>query len=249
MRTRDEIGRVAVVTGGANGIGLAIARAFLAHGDAVVVADLDEAGLRRLAGASASDAVRTVAADVGTPDGAERTIAAAVEAFGRVDVLCNNAGVRPVIPFLELEPEEFAEAFRVNVGGIFLCSRAAIPHMLRQGGGSIVNIGSISGVHGYAGGSAYAASKAAAIQLSRVMALELAPRGIRVNCICPGSIETQDPPGAASAGASAIPVGRAGRPAEVADLVLFLASDAAAFMAGSVVTLDGGITAGRVRRG
>jgi NAD(P)-dependent dehydrogenase (short-subunit alcohol dehydrogenase family) len=234
MRTREQFGRVAVVTGGANGIGLAIARAFLAHGDAVVAADLDEAGLGRLAaGAEAQD----------------RTIAAAVEAFGRVDVLCNNAGVRPVVPFLELEPAEFADAFRVNVGGIFLCSRAALPHMLRQGGGIIVNIGSISGVHGYAGGSAYAASKAAAIQLSRVMALELAPRGIRVNCICPGSIETQDPPGAASAGASAIPVGRAGRPEEVADLVLYLASDAAAFMAGSVVTLDGGITAGRARPG
>jgi NAD(P)-dependent dehydrogenase (short-subunit alcohol dehydrogenase family) len=239
-----------VVTGGAKGIGWAIARALLANGDRVVVADRDPTAVARLGADPAVSAGRlsAVVADVGSAEGAALAVQTALGAFECLDILCNNAGVRPVAPLLELEPARFDEALRVNVGGIYHCSRAAVPH-LQARGGAIVNIASISGLVGYAGGAAYAASKAAAVMLSRVMALELGPLGIRVNCICPGSIQAREAPDGSVEAAPDIPVGRRGRAAEVAQLVLFLVSDAAAFMNGAVLTLDGGITAGRPRRG
>ena len=237
--------QVAVVTGGAGNIGLAIATVLLEHGHSVVIADRDEQAVARLSAQPPGDPsrLRCVTADIGTEDGAQRAVQSAVEGFGRIDLLCNNAGIRHLAPFLELEPEKLEESFRVNVWGIYYCSRAALPHMLQQGRGSVVNIASISGLAGYVRGSAYAASKAAAVMLTRVMALEFAPRGVRVNCICPGNIAREEPPPPADT--RAIPVGRAGRGREVGELVVYLMSDAAAFMTGSVLTLDGGITAGR----
>jgi NAD(P)-dependent dehydrogenase (short-subunit alcohol dehydrogenase family) len=241
--------RSVIVTGGARGIGRSIAEAFSHLGDQVVVVDRDEAALAVLRAEAGRfpGPVALVAGDVGTTDGAQRAAGAALERSGRIDVLCNNAGVRPVGPFLDLEPERFEEALRVNVGGIYQCCRAVLPHMLEQRQGVVVNIASISGLLGYAGGSAYATSKAAAVMLTRILALEFGGAGIRVNCICPGSIDAQGTPGAPPPAAPSVPVGRKGRVDEVASMVLYLASDAAAFVNGAVLTLDGGITAGRPR--
>lgn len=239
--------RVAIVTGGAAGIGLEIVRHLLDRGMAVVAVDRDEAACARARSGVRADAgdLQILIGDIGTPEGARRAAQTAVEAFGRIDLLCNNAAAHPLETVEQHALETWRETFRVNVDGTMLCSQAVIPQMRRQGGGSIVNIGSISGVLSYAGGAAYAASKAAVAMLTKTLALEVGPDGIRVNCICPGSIrgadrKTDEPP-------SHIPVGRYGTPADVAHLVAFLASDEAGYMTGAVIALDGGATAGRPR--
>ncbi|MGE0651275.1 MAG: SDR family NAD(P)-dependent oxidoreductase [Alphaproteobacteria bacterium] len=236
---------MAVVTGGASGIGLAIARHLAGEGWAVVVADRNDAAC-----AKASEVLdgKIVVADVGTPEGAKATIEAAIEAFGRIDLLCNNAAVHPLETIEDHALESWRNTFRVNVDGTMLCSQAAIPHMKRVGGGAIVNIGSISGVAPYAGGGAYAASKAAVAMLTRVLALEAGPFGITTNCIAPGAIRHGERPDG-EAPPTNIPVGRAGTTDDVAHLVSFLASGKAGYVNGSVIVLDGGATGGRVRVG
>lgn len=213
---------------------------------AVVVVDRNESACAeaRKALSAFGDRVRIATADIGTPAGAQLAIATAIEAFGRVDVLCNNAAVHPMEEIADHALETWRETFRVNVDGAMLCSQKALPHMKRQGGGAIVNIGSISGHSPYARGGAYAASKAAVAMLTRVLALEAGPHGIRVNCIAPGSIRHQGGDGEVP---PSIPVGRHGRIDDVARLVSYLASDAAGYMNGAVITLDGGATAGRMR--
>lgn len=190
------------------------------------------------------DRVRVATADIGTSAGAQLAIDTAIESFGRIDLLCNNAAVHPMEEIADHALETWRETFRVNVDGTMLCCQKALPHMKSQGSGAIVNIGSVSGHSPYAGGGAYATSKAAIAMLTRVLALEAGPHGIRVNCIAPGSIQHQDdgrdvPP--------TIPIGRNGRLDDVAQLVSYLASDAAGYMNGAIITLDGGATAGRVR--
>jgi NAD(P)-dependent dehydrogenase (short-subunit alcohol dehydrogenase family) len=240
-----ETRRVAVVTGGASGIGLAIARHLAGEGWAVVAVDRDEAACAK---ARETFDGKFVVADIGTPAGANAAVDAAVEAFGRIDLLCNNAAVHPLETIEDHDWESWCETFRVNVDGTMLCSQAAIPHMKRAGGGAIVNIGSISGVAPYAGGGAYAASKAAVAMLTRVLALETGPFGITVNCIAPGAIRHGERP-VGEAPPANIPVGRAGTTDDVAHMVSFLASGKAGYLNGSVIVLDGGATAGRVRVG
>lgn len=241
--------RVAVVTGGASGIGFAIAKRFRDDGWAVVAVDRDVSACSVAHAALGENGkAHVVAADIGRPEGAEAAIQAAIETFGRIDCLCNNAAVHPIETIEDHRIETWREAFRVNVEGTMLCARAAIPHMKVEGGGTIVNIGSISGVMPYAGGGAYAASKAAIAMLTRVLALELGPFGITVNCVAPGAIRHGERP-AGEAPPTNIPVGRAGNTDDVADLVAFLASGKAGYMNGSVIVLDGGATAGRVRVG
>lgn len=240
-----ETRRVAVVTGGASGIGLAVARHLAGEGWAVVAVDRDEAAC-----ANARELLdgKVVVADIGTPAGAKAAVGAAVETFGRIDLLCNNAAVHPLETIEDHALESWRETFRVNVDGTMLCSQAAIPHMKRAGGGAIVNIGSISGVAPYARGGAYAASKAAVAMLTRVLALEAGPFGITVNCIAPGAIRHGERPEGEAPPAN-IPVGRAGTTDDVAHLVAFLASGKAGYVNGSVIVLDGGASAGRVRVG
>jgi meso-butanediol dehydrogenase/(S,S)-butanediol dehydrogenase/diacetyl reductase len=247
-----DVVRGAVVTGGASGIGLEIARHLAEDGMGVVVIDRDGGACARAAEAlaAAADRVRVVTGDIGTPEGAELGVAAAIDAFERIDLLCNNAAVHPLELVEEHSLESWRETFRVNVDGTMLCCRAALPHMRRQGGGAIVNIGSISGVMPYARGAAYAASKAAVAMLTRALALEAGPYGVTVNCICPGSIRhgaraKADP----EAVPDGIPVGRRGTPEDVAHLVAYLASEGASYMTGAVIVLDGGATAGRIRSG
>ncbi|HEV8021862.1 MAG TPA: SDR family oxidoreductase [Candidatus Lustribacter sp.] len=236
--------RVAVVTGGANNIGLAIARRLAAEGMAVIAVDWDEpAILRANAATEPGSTIRFLAGDVGTPAGARAGIDAAIETYGRLDLLCNNAAVQPLEGIEEHALESWREAFRVNVEGTMLCTQLALPHMRRQGSGTIVNMGSISGQVPYARGGAYAASKAAIEALTKVTALEAGPFGVRVNCICAGAILPADRTGDAQ-----LPIGRFGRPDDVAQLVTYLASDAASYMTGSIIVLDGGATAGRERK-
>lgn len=241
--------RVAVVTGGASGIGLEIVRRLASEGMAVVALDWDEAACRaaRQNLAEFKDRVRIVNGDVGTLEGAKSGIETAVETFGRLDVLCNNAALHPRESIEDHGIETWRETFRVNVDGTMLCSKFALAHMKAQGSGAIVNMGSISGVLPYATGGAYAASKAAIAMLTRVLALEAGPYGITVNCIAPGSIRHRERSGDDDSPPAHIPIGRYGRPDDVAGLVSYLASDAASYLTGSEIVLDGGATAGRKR--
>lgn len=245
--TVTDIRHVAVVTGGASGIGLGIVRHLIEEGWAVIAVDRSESACLevRKTLASAADRTRIVVGDVSTPAGAHLGVNMAVDAFGRIDLLCNNAAVHPLETIDEHSLDSWRETFQVNVDGTMLCSQAALRHMKRQKKGVIVNMGSISGSMPYAGGGAYAASKAAIAQLTKVLALEAGPFGINVNCIEPGTIRHR--PGSAGESAAHIPIGRAGTVSDVANLVSYLASDAAGYMTGSVITLDGGATAGRVR--
>lgn len=244
-----ETRRVAVVTGGANGIGLGIVRHLAETGMAVVAIDRDESACAnaRQALSSFGDGVRVVAGDIGSPEGAQLAIDTAVATFGRLDLLCNNAAVHPMEEIADHRLETWRETMRVNIDGTMLCSQKAMPHMERQGGGAIVNIGSVSGHAPYVGGGAYAVSKAAIAMLTRVLALEAGPLGITVNCIAPGSIQHRPDQLANPTPPSNIPVGRHGNLDDVAQLVSYLASDAAGYMNGAMITLDGGATAGRVR--
>jgi NAD(P)-dependent dehydrogenase (short-subunit alcohol dehydrogenase family) len=242
--------RVAVVTGGASGIGLGVAKHLAEEGMSVVASDWDEqacAAARESLGAF-GDRVRVVVADIGTPEGAEKTIDAAIDSFGRLDTLVNNAAVHPFVTLEEMDISAWREVFRVNVEGTLLCSKAALPHMKRQGSGSIIIMGSVSGVLPYIGGGAYATTKAALAMLTRVLALEAGPSGVRVNCIAPGAIRHRVAPGESQAAPANIPIGRAGTIDDVAHMVSYLASDQATYLTGSIIVLDGGATAGRVRQ-
>ncbi|HTI85943.1 MAG TPA: SDR family oxidoreductase [Alphaproteobacteria bacterium] len=240
--------RAAVVTGGASGIGLAIVRHLAGEGMSVVAADRDEAACAeaRKALVQFGDRVRVVVADIGTPEGANAAVQTAVKEFGRIDLLVNNAAVHPIETIEEHSFETWRETFRVNVDGAMLCSRAALPHMKRQGRGVIVNMGSVSGEVPYATGGAYGASKAAIALMTKVLAVEAGPYGVRVNCISAGTIRHRaETYGTADQKPAHIPIGRAGSTGDVAQLVSYLASDAASYLTGAVITLDGGATAGR----
>ena len=238
--------RAAIVTGGAAGIGLGVVRRLLDDGMNVLAADRNseacDAARRLLVGRPA----HFMEADVAVEEQANGVVEEALRRFGGVRLLCNNAGVRRIAPLADISLADWRESFRVNVDAPLLTARAVLPAMREEGNGVIVNIGSISGAAPYAGGGAYASSKAALAMLTKTLAMEFGPLGIRVNCIAPGSIH-RDGGGALSS--SHIPVGRAGTPHDVASLVSYLASDEAAYLNGAVIVLDGGATAGRTRPG
>lgn len=240
MRLKDQ---VAIVTGTGRGIGCVIARRLAEEGARVLVADIDSESAARAAAELPGAA--PVAVDVTDPASVARMIQAALDAFGRLDVLVNNAGVGLNRPFLETTPEEWERTIRVNLTGTFYCSQAAARAMAERGGGRIVNIASISGERGAQNRSAYGASKAGVIQLTKVMALELAGKGIRVNAVAPGPVVTDMTNVTHTAEIRAtynarIPMKRYAQPEEVAAAVVFLASGEASFITGETLNVDGG---------
>jgi NAD(P)-dependent dehydrogenase (short-subunit alcohol dehydrogenase family) len=245
MRFVDQ---VVIVTGGAQGIGRACVDAFAAEGAAVVVADVDAAG-----GAKAADEIaarggraRFVETDVGDAAQARRLVDRTLEAFGRLDVLINNAGIIRTADFLEISEADFDAVLRVNLKGVFLVGQAAARAMVAQGKGAIVNMSSANAVVAIPNQVPYVTSKGAVNQLTKVMALALADKGVRVNAIGPGSILTDllkvvmNDEAARRRILSRTPMGRCGEPAEVAKVALFLASDDASYLTGQCIYPDGG---------
>ncbi len=238
--------KVAVVTGAAGGIGRAVAERFAAEGAKVVICDVNDAGGQATATAIGKGTLY-VHADIGSKKDADALIDAAVAAHGRIDVLVNNAGIVHAAEFLDLKEEDFDRVLRVNLKGYFLCGQAAARQMVKQGGGgAIVNMSSVNAVLAIPSIAPYVVSKGGVNQLTNVMALALAPHNIRVNGIGPGSIATDMlkkvmvDDAARRSIMSRTPMGRAGDPAEVASVALFLASDDASYITGQTVYPDGG---------
>lgn len=237
-----------LVTGGANGIGRGIVEAFLKQGARVAALDVQPT----------SDDLRgenllTLQADVSQPEAAQAAVDRCYAAWGRLDVLVNNAGVYPNRPVVEMEVEEWRRVYAVNVDGPFLMSRAFARRAIDAGApGCIINISSGAARSGRIGAAHYCSSKAAVEMFTRVLAMELAPHNIRVNCVAPGLIRARPTPPASPVTQEyvnvllkTIPMGRQGTPAEIADVVVFLASEGARYMTGSIVNVDGGALAGR----
>jgi NAD(P)-dependent dehydrogenase (short-subunit alcohol dehydrogenase family) len=246
-------GKAAIVTGAASGIGLATVRKFLESEIAGVVAvDLSEPSAEILGSADAAR-LRYVRGDVGLEQTAIDFTRAALDAFGRIDVLVNNAGVSVVKPLHEHTPEEWDRVMDTNVKAVYWAARHVVPVMMRQRSGVILNTGSISGVVGIPTQGAYGPSKGAVHQMTRQMAIEYAPHGIRVNAICCGTIDTAIVHASAAASGDAEgywrmlrenhPIGRIATADEVASFMTYMASDLASFFTGATLMMDGGYTA------
>lgn len=240
--------RSALITGAGAGLGRAIALTFAAEGATVTVADLDRSAARCVADEIAAGGGRAIALalDVGRPESVAAAVSETVAAWGRLEILVNNAGICPLTPLADIALDEWNRVLAVNLTGVFLCSRAAFPHLMACGHGRIINIASLAGrTGGVAVGLHYVASKGGVISLTKALAKLLAPSGGTANCIAPGPLET--PLTAAWPAATRellrrqIPLGRLGQPAEVAAAALYLASDAAAFVTGATLDINGGI--------
>lgn len=244
----DLTGRVAVVTGAARGIGQASAALLRARGAQLVVTDRLDA-VEQLAQRD-PEHVAALVGDVSDAELARATMRLAVERFGRLDILVNNAGRTLNKPITETSVEEFDAILRVNARGNFVQAREAFRVMEQGSGGAIVSIASVSSVVAFATQTAYAASKGALAQITRVLAIEGGPKGIRSNAVLPGVIDTDIMEGVVDNGremlasfGSAHPIGRIGKPEEIAETVAFLCSDAASFITGALLAVDGGWTA------
>jgi NAD(P)-dependent dehydrogenase (short-subunit alcohol dehydrogenase family) len=242
----DELsGKVAVVTGGAGGIGRATVERFVAEGARVVIADVDEGRGEELA-SELGDAAAFQRVDVSHADDVQAAVDLAVEQFGGLDIMFNNAGIGSKFDrIIENDLDDFDTVIGINLKGVMLGTQRAARHMAEQGGGAIVNTASIAAITGGAGPIVYRASKAAVVQFSKSAAIDLAPHGIRVNCIAPGHIPT----GITNYDLGSVirtmqPLQRHGQPDDVAEAVLFLVSDRSAQITGMVMPIDGGTSAG-----
>ena len=247
----DLTGKVALITGAASGMGAATAREFAAAGGHVVIVDLN-AGLARNVAAEIG-VQEPIIGDVSDSAFCRRAVEMTLKRHGRLDILVNCAGIIFRADAQGTSDENWRRVMAVNVDGVFFMSRAAIGQMKKQGSGVIINFGSIWGGVGAAGVAAYCASKGAVHNLTRAMALEHARDGIRINAVCPGEVNTPmlasgrpsppTPEDLKKLGETVVPMGRLADPVEIARVVLFLASDAASYMTGSLVTVDAGYTA------
>lgn len=241
-------GKSAIITGGGSGIGKAIAEAFAREGANVLIAGRHQAKLDDAA-QEIGPGCLAVAADVSKADEVEHLVKTAVDKFNRIDVLVNNTGILLPGTAELLSEEEFDQTFNVNVRGPWLLARAVLPHMRTAGGGSIINIGSVLSTLGARNRVAYSASKGALLAITRAMALDHAAEKIRVNCICPGIVETEMvarfsmDESARRQRLAWHPLGRFGQPEDIAGLAVFLASDESAWTTGAVFTVDGGYSA------
>ena len=243
--------KVVIVTGAASGIGLATARLFVEEGASVVIVDRNAAAAQAAAHEAGGQTL-AIAADVGLAQDVQAMVAQVVAKFGRIDVLVNNAGFGFKGTVESIAEEDWDRLFAANVKGVFLCSKHVIPVMAKQGGGAIVNTGSYTASVGIADRAAYVASKGAVVSLSRAMALDHIHQNIRVNCVAPGTIaspyfekmfaESSDPDGMRAELDGRAPLGRMGKPEEIAQAIVWLASERAAFAVGSTLTVDGGTT-------
>lgn len=256
MRLADKI---AIVTGGASGFGRETASRFVEEGAAVVIGDLDsERGNDVVASINARGGRAVlVVADVGTAEGAHALVASAREAFGGLDILVNNAGISQTEPHStwDMDEQTWDRVLRVNLKSVYLCSRAAIPAMLERGAGSIVSVASIA-AHRPVGGAAYAAAKGGILSYTRQVSRELATKNIRLNCVSPGfmrtpmstgerhglSLEQQETRLAAMA--ERVPMRRMGQPRDIADAIVYLASDESSYVTGQELVVDGGFLSG-----
>lgn len=248
-------GKNALITGGGSGIGRAMALAFAAEGARVFAADLraedaeETAKQVRQAGGDAA----AFRADVSHSEDVQAMVAACLDRYGRIDVLCNNAGVGSTQTVVDTPEELWEHVFAVNARGPFLCCKYTIPHMIEAGGGVIVNTASAAGLVGIKNRAAYCASKGAVVSLTRAIAVDHVQQKIRCNCICPGTVDSPwvgrlldaapDPVAERVALVARQPMGRLGRPEEVAKAAVYLASDDADFVTGSALVIDGGLTA------
>jgi len=239
-------GRVALVTGASRGIGRAIARGLAAEGAVVIAAARDAARLSEVVGeiTAAGGRADGITVDVADRTSVDAAFSRLLEAHGRIDCLVNNAGVTRDNLLLRMKDEEWQQVLATNLGGAFLCTQAALRPMIKQRSGRVVNVASVVGLTGNAGQANYAASKAGLVGFTKSVAREVASRGITVNAVAPGFIETDMTAAmtdkAKEAVTGAIPMGRVGSPEDVAGAVVFLASDAAAYVTGQVLAVDGG---------
>ncbi len=248
----DLKGKVAVVTGAAKGMGKAESLKLANAGAKIILCDIDVAGCQLVADEikkSRGEAI-IVKCDTSNKADIDNVVAEAIKKFGKIDILVNNAGVYPFKPFLEMAEEDFMKVININLKGYFLMAQACSKEMVKQKSGSIINIASVAAIIGFAGLSHYCASKGGVVAMSKAIALELAPLGIRINNVDPGAIDT---PGASNASMTEeqkqamlapIPLRREGTAEEIANAVLFLSSGESSYMTGSTIVVDGGWVAG-----
>ena len=253
MKLQD---RVAVITGAGSGIGQAMALLFAKEGARVLAADVNGAAAEATAQAvtDVGGSATAFTVDVIDPQPVQAMIEQARSTYGRINILCNNAGIGSTTDVVACEPDEWDRVMTVNVKSVYLGCKYAIPHMIEQGGGVIINTASVAGMVGIVKRAAYCASKGAVIALTRQVAIEYVKQNIRVNCLCPGTVDspwverllqqTDDRVAARQALEARQPMGRLGTPQEVAAAALYLASDDAAFITGTGLVIDGGWTAG-----
>jgi 2-keto-3-deoxy-L-fuconate dehydrogenase len=247
--------RVAVITGAGSGIGRAMALLFAREGARVLAADVNMAAADETTAAIGVEGgvCEAFAVDVTQADQVRSMIERAVDLYGRIDILCNNAGIGSTTDVVECDPDEWDRVMTVNVKSVYLGCKYAIPDMIKQGGGVIINTASVAGMVGLVKRAAYSASKGAVIALTRQVAIEYVEQNIRVNCLCPGTVDspwvgrlldqTDNPVQARESLVARQPMGRLGTPEEIAAAALYLASDDAAFITGTGLVIDGGLTA------